>query len=164
MMSIVFSQSTTTPLLFASWQPRNTSEYAATCVALIILATATRALSTIRPLPDQAYRKQLQSRFSDDESYPTAGQGQQDWEQEACLRDEASPSYRDSTKSIIHFPFLLSLGLAAWETAVVGLGYLLMLAIMTMNLGYFIAVLMGTFLGGMFTGNRSSGGIRWEHC
>jgi len=41
---------------------------------------------------------------------------------------------------------------AAFDTVLAGIGYLLMLAVMTMNVGYFLSVLGGTFLGSLILG------------
>ena len=51
-MTMTFIQSTATPLLSSSWQPRNSAEYAATCLFLIALAALTRVLVAIRPVLD----------------------------------------------------------------------------------------------------------------
>ncbi|KAJ8057790.1 hypothetical protein OCU04_013261 [Sclerotinia nivalis] len=41
---------------------------------------------------------------------------------------------------------------AVMDTIIAGVGWLLMLAVMTMNLGYFLSVLGGTFLGSLALG------------
>ena len=43
-MSMVFTNSHSTPLFFASWSPSTASAYAATCIFLVILAALQRAL------------------------------------------------------------------------------------------------------------------------
>lgn len=55
-------------------------------------------------------------------------------------------------------PFRLSVDLvrAAFVTVMVGVAYLLMLAVMTMNVGYFLAVLAGAFLGELLFGRWST--------
>lgn len=57
-------------------------------------------------------------------------------------------------KSQIYRPFRLSVDplRAAFDTLITGVGYLLMLAVMTVNVGYFLAVLGGTFLGTLLVG------------
>lgn len=49
---------------------------------------------------------------------------------------------------------------AVMDTIIAGVGWLLMLAIMTMNLGYFLSVLGGTFLGSLALGRYV---IAFEH-
>lgn len=41
---------------------------------------------------------------------------------------------------------------ALLDVVVVGVGYLMMLAVMTMNVGYFMSILGGTFLGSLIVG------------
>ncbi|KAI0003908.1 Ctr copper transporter family-domain-containing protein [Xylariaceae sp. FL0662B] len=56
-------------------------------------------------------------------------------------------------------PFRLSVDplRALLDTCIAGVGYLLMLAVMTMNIGYFLAVLGGTFLGSLLVGRYYNG-------
>lgn len=67
---------------------------------------------------------------------------------ETCLPDPVSPF---STPFRLH----VDLSRAALVTVMVGVGYLLMLAVMTMNVGYFLSVLGGAFLGELLFGRWS---------
>jgi len=57
-------------------------------------------------------------------------------------------------------PFRLSVDLprATIIVVIVGVSYLLMLAVMTLNVGYFLSILGGTFLGELLVGRYS----HWE--
>lgn len=48
---------------------------------------------------------------------------------------------------------------ALFEVVIGGIGYLLMLAVMTMNVGYFLSVLGGIFLGAFVAGRFSASDI-----
>ncbi|KAJ2998092.1 hypothetical protein NUW58_g436 [Xylaria curta] len=71
------------------------------------------------------------------------------WEEEVFVVQRAAQ---------IHRPFRLSVDplRAAFDTLITGVGYLLMLAVMTVNVGFFIAVLGGTFLGTLLVGRYYS--------
>jgi len=45
---------------------------------------------------------------------------------------------------------------AVLDTVIAGVGYLLMLGVMTMNVGYFMSILGGTFLGSLFVGRYAT--------
>jgi len=45
---------------------------------------------------------------------------------------------------------------ALFDTVIAGVGYMLMLAVMTMNVGYFLSVLGGTFIGSLAIGRYTT--------
>ncbi|KAK4163825.1 Ctr copper transporter [Cladorrhinum sp. PSN259] len=160
------------PLFFPFWTPTNTAQYLATCVFLILLAAITRLLLAAM----QFWR--LSSSSSHNHGYQKANLlGDQEPQPGDDEGDTLIPSplptktrhQRQNTKRI---PPTLSriVFFAILETIIVTLGYLLMIAVMTMNIGYFCSVLAGAFLGTLVTGgggsssHNSSSMQQWHHC
>jgi hypothetical protein len=143
-MMMVFNTAITTPLYSLSWTPSTTAQYAGTCIFLIVLAVIFRGLLAFKSVLERKWlvaelnrlyvseggRMRITSKKDDDEkiNFNPAG---------PCLRP-----WRFSTDG----------PRAMLDTVVVGVAYLLMLAVMTMNVGYFMAILGGTFLGSLLLG------------
>ncbi|KAL8770584.1 MAG: hypothetical protein Q9194_005128 [Teloschistes cf. exilis] len=62
---------------------------------------------------------------------------------------------RNIRRTIPPWRLTVDLPRAAYATVMAGVGYLLMLAVMTLNVGYFLSVLGGTFLGEVALGRFS---------
>ncbi|KAI1804944.1 Ctr copper transporter family-domain-containing protein [Daldinia bambusicola] len=148
-MAMVFFQSVTTPLYSSAWTPQGQGSYAGTCIFLIVLSVLHRILIAFRSIvfdsnPRLHRHKPLVSSDSDD--YPGSkpdlevigGQFRNQWN---------SHPFKVATET---FRALL-------EVVIGGVGYLLMLAVMTMNVGYFLSVLGGIFLGTFVAGRFSTG-------
>lgn len=123
-MSMTFFTSTSTSLFSASWTPTTPGQYAGTCIFLIALVALFRALVAVR---FNLFAVLAQAK------------GQPEIEDKARLEkrrwraDEA-------------------VWIASLDVVLAGVSYLLMIAVMTMNVGYFMSVLGGVFLGSLSCG------------
>ncbi|KAL6242044.1 hypothetical protein RBB50_010956 [Rhinocladiella similis] len=128
-MMMVFFTGTKTPLYSTAWTPSSTGQYAGTCIFLIVLAVIFRAILAIRGVfPRDRYSATL---LGPDHDKPSAR------------------TYEFSTQSIQPRPWTAheAASRAVLDVVLAGVSYLLMLAVMTMNVGYFLSILGGTFLG-----------------
>ncbi|CAK7217485.1 hypothetical protein SCUCBS95973_003169 [Sporothrix curviconia] len=124
-MSMTFFYSLMTPLFSAAWTPSTTGQYAGTCIFLIVLAVIHRALV--------AFRSAV---FAHTHAPGHATANDLEKEKVSLSRFNAG---REIARGIV-------------EAVTGGIGYLLMIAVMTMNVGYFSSVIAGLFLGGFLVG------------
>ncbi|KAI0844413.1 Ctr copper transporter [Daldinia vernicosa] len=149
-MAMVFFQSATTPLYSSAWTPQGQGSYAGTCIFIIALAVLHRILIALRSIifdsNPKLHRHDKPISSSDSDDYPGSrgdlelmgGQFRTQWN---------SHPFKVATET---FRALL-------EVVIGGIGYLLMLAVMTMNVGYFLSVLGGIFLGTFVAGRFGAG-------
>ncbi|CAK1365328.1 hypothetical protein CB0940_08915 [Cercospora beticola] len=132
-MMMTFFTSTSTALYSNSWTPASKGQYAGTCIFLIGLAVVFRCLVAVRYRFDALW---------------TGAMRKQD---PAILRKktDAKPDARPARR-----PWRVNEAAARafLDTVLAGVSYLLMLAVMTMNVGYFLSVLGGVFLGSFVIG------------
>ncbi|TVY91021.1 hypothetical protein LAWI1_G003248 [Lachnellula willkommii] len=162
MMSMTFFTSTVTPVYSAMWTPTSTGQYAGTCIFLIILATIFRGLLAIKAWKETAW---MDAEFN--RRYVTvAGKESQ---AKRISSDSDSKRMYLSENGVEEDVFVVkkrTMGTRPWrittdpvravmDTVIAGVGYLLMLAVMTMNVGYFLSILGGTFLGSLALGRYS---------
>ncbi|KAF2404740.1 hypothetical protein EJ06DRAFT_470308 [Trichodelitschia bisporula] len=160
-MKMTFFTSPHTPLYSQHWTPNSTGSYAGTCIFLIALAGIFRALLV--------YKHILEKRWIDkawDRRFVVVAD-------KASVAEKARASTEPNVKTalltangveeevkVVHRPVH---GVVPWRwsvdgpracvvTVIVGVGYLLMLAVMTLNVGYFLSILGGTFLGELLLG------------
>ncbi|KAK1687468.1 Ctr copper transporter [Colletotrichum godetiae] len=142
-MPVVFHTKMATALFSEAWTPRTPGQYAGTCLALIIFTIILRTMIAFKNMLEAA----VWGRGS--------GKGNSRIDEEVGHREKPSPS---TSKSI-----LLRVALAAYEVVTALLGYLLMLAVMSMNLGYFLSILLGVFVGTLCLGGIARS-TTFDHC
>ncbi|KAH8600902.1 Ctr copper transporter family-domain-containing protein [Bisporella sp. PMI_857] len=136
MMSMVFFRSVTTPLFSLSWTPNGTGAYAGTCIFLIALSVIHRILIALRQIVLDTPAQHTHEKLSSNDE----------------LSQERVKKQIRSAWSSRPFRVASETGRALVEVVIGGVGYLLMLAVMTMNVGYFLSVLGGIFLGTFLVG------------
>ncbi|KAK9480287.1 Ctr copper transporter family-domain-containing protein [Lipomyces japonicus] len=154
MMTMVFHTSTNDPLFASGWTPSSTGKYAGTCIFLIVLAVTYRLTHVIKHRTER-YLISRATHIAISSHIHTVDD------------DGAIEKYTASTSSIskpLSFgdarPWRVSIDfpMAAIQVILAGTSYLLMLAVMTFNVGYFLSVLGGIFLGELVLG-RFAGSV-----
>ncbi|CAF9908677.1 MAG: hypothetical protein ALECFALPRED_004891 [Alectoria fallacina] len=148
-MMVTLFTSTSTSLYSTRWTPSTTGQYAGTCIFIIILGAIFRGLFSYRAMQEHRWRGvELKRRH-----ILVSGKKQDD---EGARLDEDDIGAGDRTRRRIR-PWRISTDVprALLDTVIAGVGYLLMLAVMTMNVGYFLSVLGGIFLGSLMFGRHA---------
>ncbi|PGH13358.1 hypothetical protein AJ80_06352 [Polytolypa hystricis UAMH7299] len=159
-MAMVFQNIQATPLYSDAWTPRSNGAYAGTCIFLIVFAIIFRVLMAAKALLEQRWMAAAMAR----RYVVVAGQTP---EAERVLADPngstgtlVTPQGVEEKVRVVHraasapmpWRFSVDLPRAALVMVIVGVGYLLMLAVMTMNVGFFMSVLAGVFIGELAVG------------
>ncbi|KAM0356064.1 hypothetical protein ACHAPU_000458 [Fusarium lateritium] len=159
MMTMVFQTETRTPLYASSWTPTSAGAYAGTCIFLAILAIIARGLVAFKAVQEARWLDQEAARryVAVNGKIPLS-------EQIASSPDARRMTLSENgveetvvvveRKQAVTRPWRFSVDpvRACLDTVIVGIGYLLMLAVMTMNVGYFLSVLAGVFVGSLAVG------------
>ncbi|PWY89230.1 hypothetical protein BO70DRAFT_426868 [Aspergillus heteromorphus CBS 117.55] len=151
-MTMTFFTSTSTPLYSLSWAPATTGQYAGTCIFLIVLTIILRFLLALKPI--------LETRlWADSSLHHTHTHAHID----SPVHTQPVTPVRDIRRRWAQWRINPAAGRATLELAIAGVGYLLMLAVMTMNVGYFLSVLGGMWLGTFVLGGLAADNW-WAHC
>ncbi|KAL1849541.1 High-affinity copper transporter ctrA2 [Paecilomyces lecythidis] len=166
-MPMVFTNTHTMPLYSTMWTPKSQGGYAGTCIFLIILAIIVRSLIAIKAIMEQRWlAAHLQRRYIVVAGKnPEAGRISSD--PEAKMATLVSAQGVEESVRVVHrytqeplpWRFSVDLPRALLVLCIAGVGYLLMLGVMTMNVGYFCSVLAGIFLGELGVGRY----IQYNH-
>ncbi|KAJ6104056.1 Mitochondria protein Fmp29 [Penicillium sp. IBT 18751x] len=142
-MIMTFFTSFKTPLFSEDWTPTSKGQYAGTCIFLIVLAVILRLLIAIRPV--------LEGRLWTDGLQHATIDGKPDTQTKHMSGVQLSMQELGNRWS--RWRVNPAAGRATYEMVVAGVAYLLMIAVMTMNLGYFLSVLGGIWLGTFIMGS-----------
>ncbi|KAF2196509.1 hypothetical protein GQ43DRAFT_459093 [Delitschia confertaspora ATCC 74209] len=166
-MSSTFFSGTTTPLYSAQWVPSTAGAYAGTCIFLIIFAMlfrggfALKHYLEIRWLASARKRKYVvvadKTPISEQikaDADSTTGILTTNGVEESIRLIQAPISHVQPWRFSVDFPRALLV------MVLVGCAYLLMLAVMTFNVGYYISIVGGTFIGELIFGRYSQA---WGH-
>ncbi|KAK3393071.1 low affinity copper transporter [Podospora didyma] len=160
-MMSVFQTQRATPLYSTSWTPTSTGTYAATCIFLIVLALVFRGLLAAKAWQESRWLDaELNRRYvvvsgkaplSETLSRDSLAKKNMVLSENGVEENVMVVKKRTTTHAR---PWRLSVDplRAGLDTVIAAVGYLLMLAVMTMNVGYFLSVLGGTFLGSLLVG------------
>jgi copper transporter 1 len=157
-MNMAFFTATNTPLYSKAWTPQTAGQYAGTCIFLIILAITLRAIFTAKSFLDaKALESALKRRYivvagekGTREAANDAGSMTGILTTNGVQEDVRVVSA--PVKTTQPWRFSVDLPRAALMTVATGVGYLLMLAVMTFNIGYFLSILAGSFIGELALG------------
>jgi len=159
-MQMIFFTSTHTPLYSNGWTPSNTGSYAGTCIFLIVLAVIFRTLLAFKHVMEKKWLDAALDRryVAVAGEMPEAEKMEQDPDAKTGTLltargiEERVKVVRRHVRGVTPWRVSVDLPRAIIATVIVGVGYLLMLAVMTMNVGYFLSILGGTFLGELAVG------------
>ncbi|GKZ29401.1 hypothetical protein AbraIFM66950_004674 [Aspergillus brasiliensis] len=167
-MSMVFMNAHDTPLFSNQWTPSSSGTYAGTCIFLIVLAIISRCLAAFKALMERRWLDAHVNRRYIAVAGKSTEAGRIDSDPESKEASLITAQGVEEKVKVIHkaareplpWRFSTDLPRALLFLVITGVSYLLMLAVMTMNIGYFCSVLAGAFLGELAVGRF----IQWnEH-
>ncbi|KAM7221034.1 Ctr copper transporter family domain containing protein [Rhypophila decipiens] len=155
----VFVNSMTTSLYSTNWTPSTTGQYAGTCIFLIALGVLFRGILAFKAWQEQRWleaefnrryvvvngKPPLAENVSRDSMSKNLVLSENGVEENVVVVQKRGATVRPWRLSVDPLRALL-------DTVIAGVSYLLMLGVMSMNVGYFLSVLAGTFLGSLLVG------------
>jgi len=145
------------------WTPKTEGQYAGTCIFLIILAILLRALLAVKGWKEQEWIDQEFNRryVKVAGKLPKSERIEQDSESKRMILTENGVEeevmvVKKRSAGVRPWRLTTDPVRATFDTLIAGVGYMLMLAVMTMNVGYFLSVLGGTFIGSLAIGRYTT--------
>ncbi|OCL11480.1 hypothetical protein AOQ84DRAFT_287144 [Glonium stellatum] len=158
-MSMTFFTSTVTPLFSSQWTPKSAGAYAGTCIFLIVLATLYRGTFTLKNYLEHKWlEKAMKRRYVVVAGKtPLAERISSDTDSKTVVLtangvEENVKVVQSPVRHVQPWRFSVDVPRAFLAVVTGGVGYLLMLAVMTFNVGYFMSVLAGIFIGELVFG------------
>ncbi|KAF9879361.1 ctr copper transporter [Colletotrichum karsti] len=165
MMMTIFQTNIKTPLYTENWTPNSVGTYAATCIFLVFLAFGLRSMVALKSIQEKRWLdKDFKRRYVKvNGKLGMAGQMSQDSMAHKMVLSENGVEENVTVVQGQHgiwrpWRFSVDPIRALIDTSIAGVGYLLMLAVMTMNVGYLLSVLGGVFLGSLAVGRFATMG------
>ncbi|TQN67380.1 hypothetical protein CSHISOI_08063 [Colletotrichum shisoi] len=165
MMMTIFQTNLKTPLFSEAWTPNSVGTYAATCIFLILLAFGLRGMLALKSIQEKRWLdKDFKRRYvSVNGKLGMSGKMSTDSMAKQLVLSENGVEENVTVVQSQHgiwrpWRFSVDPIRAVIDTAIAGVGYLLMLAVMTMNVGYLLSVLGGVFLGSLAVGRFATMG------
>ncbi|KAJ5742696.1 uncharacterized protein N7511_011097 [Penicillium nucicola] len=186
-MTMTFKNSHDTPLFSHTWTPSSSGAFAGTCIFLIVLAIIDRCLIAFKAVMEQHWLAAHLNRRYVTVAGKNTESGNIETDADAKVASLITAQGVEQSVKVVHnlsrgpipWRFSVDLPRALLFVCIAGVSYLLyvfysgrigltnwhsqsfsMLAVMTMNIGYFFSVLGGAFLGELAVGRF----IHWpEH-
>jgi len=163
-MAMVFFNSHSTPLYSMGWMPSGAGGYAGTCIFLIFLSVILRLLMVTKAMMEARWRDQAWKRryIVVDGRTPASERLSKDPDAKNGILtangvEETVRIVQNAVSGVQPWRFSVDLPRAMMVTVMGGVGYLLMIAVMTLNIGYFLSILAGIFIGELAVGRFSTG-------
>jgi len=159
-MAIAFQNSQFTSLYSAAWTTTSPASYAGSCIFLLVLAIVNRLLLASKTAIERRWVATALARryiFVAGQT-PESERIDQDPDAKAHTLisaqgvEEKVKVVRRTSRGPIPWRFSADLPRALLLVVIMGVTYLLMLAVMTLNVGYFLSVLAGFFIGELAVG------------